>query len=196
MFPHDLSMTIEKIYPGELASPLEIFKLADEYRKAAHALHPLGIRKKPLSRAPMRLVSIQAIELYLNALLLHCGNTPAKVRGLQHDLEDRTEQAIACGLKLRVKTAEHLKTMGRNREYLVMRYGPEMASTASQINRLYATLEEISSKVSRLLGIDVSPSDSLDVKHARAGKPQGAMKKTGAPNIRDLTCPNHELRTD
>ena len=195
MLLHGPLMTVEKIYPGELASPLEILRLADEYRKAAHALHPLGIRKKPLSRAPMRLVSIQAIELYLNALLLHCGNTPAKVRGLQHDLEDRTEQAVACGLKLRVKTAEHLKTMGRNREYLVMRYGPEMASTASQINRLYATLEEVSSKVSKLLGTDVSSPDGREFKQARPEKSQGGTKKKGAPNISDSTCPKLQVRS-
>ena len=187
-------MSVEKNYPGELASPLEIFRLAEEYRKSAHALHPLGIRKKPLSRAPMRLVSIQAIELYLNALLLHCGNTPAKVRGLQHNLEDRTEQAIACGLKLRVKTARHLKTMGRNREYLVMRYGPEMSSTASQINRLYATLEEVASKVARLLGAEQSSLNGFTLKQSKVGKQQ-ANTKESIGDIRDLTSSGSRLET-
>ena len=144
-------MGCEVNYPGELASPSEIFALAEEYRKATHALHGLGVRGKPLTRAPMRFVAIQAIELYLNALLLSSGHEPAAVRGMQHNLEKKAELAVLCGLKLRVKTADHLKTMGRSREYLVMRYGPELASTASQINRLQATLDEISRKVSELL---------------------------------------------
>jgi hypothetical protein len=38
-----------------------------------------------------------------------------------------------------------------NREYLVTRYGPEMTSTASQINRLTATLEEVAIKVTKVV---------------------------------------------
>ena len=144
-------MGYEPKYPGELASSIEIFALAEEYKKAAHALQALGVRGKPLTRAPMRLAAIHAIELYLNALLLNQGYDPAEVRGLQHNLQRRTELAVFCGLKLRVKTMDHIKTMGRTREYLIMRYGPELASTASQINRLQATLEEVSTKVSGLL---------------------------------------------
>jgi hypothetical protein len=34
-----------------------------------------------------------------------------------------------------------------NREYLVMRYGPETKVTASQVNRLSATLAEVAGKV-------------------------------------------------
>lgn len=34
-----------------------------------------------------------------------------------------------------------------SREYLITRYGPELASTLSQINRLSATLEEVATKV-------------------------------------------------
>lgn len=142
-------MKDEASYPGELASPSDVYALAEEYRKAAHALSPLGVRREPLSRAPMRLLAIQAIELYLNALLLSSGHSSAKVRGMQHNLENRIKLAADCGLTLRVKTKEHLNAMERKREYLVMRYGPEMASTASQINRLLATLEEVSTKVSK-----------------------------------------------
>lgn len=136
-----------KTYPGDLATPDEIRRLAEEYRRAAHHLVELGRRADPLSRAPFRLSAIHAIELYLNALLLHQGHSPSRVRGMQHDLVARTELAIASGLTLRKRTAAHLLDMANKREYLVTRYGPEMTATVSQINRLTATLEEVAAKV-------------------------------------------------
>ena len=134
-------------YPGELAAPHEIRRLADEYRQAAHMLLTLGRRGDPLSRAPFRFAAIHAIELYLNALLLHQGQEPGLVRGLQHNMAARTDMAIAGGLHLRKRTAAHLHAMAGNREYLVTRYGPEMTATVSQVNRLTATLEEVANKV-------------------------------------------------
>lgn len=141
----------QKHYPGELATPDEIRLLADEYRKAAHLLHQIGRPGAPLSRAPYRLSAIHAIELYLNALLLHRGHAPRVIRGMQHDLGERASLAIASGLALRWRTAAHLSALAQTREYLVTRYGPELSGTACQINRLEATLEEVSSKVTRLL---------------------------------------------
>jgi hypothetical protein len=38
-----------------------------------------------------------------------------------------------------------------NREYLVTRYGAEMTSTVSQINRLTATLDEVANKVTAMI---------------------------------------------
>ena len=134
-------------YPGEMAAPEQLLLLADEYRRAAHLLRPLGRPGEQLSRAPFRLLAIHAIELYLNALLLHRGHTPSQVRGLQHDLAQRSELAVAAGLKLRSRTAAHLAAIARNREYLVIRYGPELHRTSSQINRLTATLDELAKKV-------------------------------------------------
>ena len=136
-----------KTYPGESATPEQILKLAEEYRKAAHLLLQLGRRGDPLSRAPYRLSAIHAIELYLNALLLFMGQETSRIRGLQHNLAARSEVAIANGLQLRKRTAAHLSAMVGNREYLVTRYGPEMTATTSQINRLTATLEEVATKV-------------------------------------------------
>jgi hypothetical protein len=104
-----------------------------------------------LSRAPCRLTAIQSIELYLNALLLHVGHEPSRIRGMQHDLFARTDLAIASGLHLRKRTAAHLSMMTGNREYLVTRYGPEMTATSSQINRLTATLEEVANKVTSMM---------------------------------------------
>ncbi|MGE3371535.1 MAG: hypothetical protein AB7I79_22575 [Rhizobiaceae bacterium] len=117
----------------------------------------LGRRGDPLSRAPCRLSAIHAIELYLNALLLFRGQETSRIRGLQHDLAARTQMAIANGLQLRKRTAEHLSAMAGNREYLVTRYGPEMTATISQINRLTATLDEVANKVSAMMAAPNRP---------------------------------------
>jgi hypothetical protein len=138
-------------YPGELATANDVRLLADHYRKAAHLLQQMGKPGDPLSRAPFRLAAIHAIELYLNALLLHRGIDPRRIRAMQHDLAQRTQMAASNGLHLRVRTAAHLWTVAEQREYLATRYGPELAGTASQVNRLAATLEEVGRKVTLLL---------------------------------------------
>lgn len=135
-------------YPGEQASPERMLMLADEYRSAALNLLERGRRGKPLSWAPFRLTAIQAIELYLNVFLLQNGHSPAQVRGMQHDLDRRAKSAIDAGLRLRRRTADHLHRLSVQREYLVTRYAPEQVASASQINRLNATLEEVAKKVS------------------------------------------------
>jgi hypothetical protein len=134
-------------YPGQGASVLELRTLADEYRRAAHLLVQLGRPGKPLSRAPLRLAAIHAIELHLNALLLHRGHAPAAIRGLQHDLPARAALAREAGLHLRLKTRDHLEALGRNREYLASRYAPEQGASLSEVNRLMATLDEVARKV-------------------------------------------------
>ncbi len=147
-----------KQYPGELASPRQLYELAEEYRKAAHFLLQLRQSRKPLTSAPFRLSAIQAIELYLNALLLQHGYLPGQLRGLQHDLWARTEFAISKGLRLRIRTVDHLQLLSQSREYLVTRYSPELVATASQINRLTATLEEVAEKISAQLSKPKAPS--------------------------------------
>lgn len=134
-------------YPGDLATPEEVLRLADAYRQAAMTLAGLGRRGDPVSRAPYRQAAIHAIELYLNALLLRAGHAPGLIRGLQHDFVARSALATACGLILRKRTAEHLTTIASTREHLVTRYGPELTSTLAQLNRLAATLDEIATKV-------------------------------------------------
>ncbi len=59
--------------------------------------------------------------------------------------------AIDAGLNLRKRTAEHLETLTSKREYLVTRYGPEMTATLSQVNRVTATLEELSQKAGKIV---------------------------------------------
>jgi|SRR3984957_12797222 hypothetical protein len=88
-----------------------------------------------------------AIELYLNALLLRAGHPPSLIRGLRHDFSARADLAITCGLLFRRRTAAHLRMIAATREHLVTRYGPELTSTLTQLNRLAATLDEIATKV-------------------------------------------------
>jgi hypothetical protein len=134
-------------YPGALATPIDVLRLADEYRQAAKAIAGLGRRGDPVSMAPYRLMAIHAVELYLNALLLHVGHDQRRIRALHHNLAVRTDLSVTNGLLLRKKTEAHLRALAENREYLITRYGPELASTLSQINRLAATLEEVAGKV-------------------------------------------------
>ena len=108
---------------------------------------PHDTRGNVASRAPWRLLAVHAIELYLNAFLLHAGGEPGSIRGLQHDLSARAERAIAKGLTLRKLTTQHLATVTVDREYLVVRYSPDLLSSMSQINQLAATLEELAEKV-------------------------------------------------
>ena len=135
-----------QVYPGETAAPVELVRLADEYRAAAKTLRENGRRGDPLSRAPFRLNAIHAIELYLNAFLLSTGHPARDLRRHHHDLGARTELALVAGLQLRKRTAAPLRSLTETREYLVSRYDPAVAS-ASQLNRLEATLDEIAKKV-------------------------------------------------
>lgn len=136
-----------RYYPGDAASVVDLVRHADAFRVAAHALLKTGQKRAPSSWAPFGLCAIHAIELYLNALLQHFGATPSKIRGMQHNLAARTSLAIEKGLVLRKRTAAHLAAMHETREYLILRYGPEIISRMSQINRLSATLEEVSQRV-------------------------------------------------
>ena len=138
-------------YPGALASPSEVLRLAAEYHEAAKFLATRGRKGQPISRAPYRLTAIHAVELYLNAFLLHSGLDHGFVRGLQHDLAARTDLSLKHGLNLRKRTATHLRTMAAAREYLVSRYGPELSSSLSQLNRLSATLAEVAGKVEPII---------------------------------------------
>ena len=96
-----------KAYPGEVATPNDIRQLADEYRGVAHDLMGRGKRGNPSSWAPARMTAIQAIELYLNALLLARGVKPAEIRGYQHDLRKRTANPAVSALRLRQRTLFH-----------------------------------------------------------------------------------------
>lgn len=136
-------------YPGERVSPHELRRLAEAYRGVAYVAAGSIQRGDPLTAAPMRLLALHAVELNLSALLLLRGHSPPGLRRLGHDLAARLALASACGLVLRRRTAEHIEAVAQGREYLVARYGPELLGTASQINRLLATMDEVAAKVGR-----------------------------------------------
>lgn len=134
-------------YPGENASVEQLLELAKEFRSAAQELLDRGKKGKPITRAPSRLCANHSLELYLSAYLRHRGMSAKEVRGLQHHLGRRGQLVREKGLILRKATEEHLGQMTDGREYLVMRYGPELTPTVTQINRLFATLDEVAKKV-------------------------------------------------
>jgi len=136
-----------KPYPGSLASENELICLAGWYQNAATTLFSRSLPKDPLAHAPSRLCAIHAIELYLNVFLIRCGEPPDRIRSRQHNLAERFEAARAHGLSLKKKTIEHLSRMTDDREYLVMRYGPELAAEVPPVNRLLATLNDVAAKV-------------------------------------------------
>lgn len=149
-----MTITEDTAYPGSRASAQEIALLAIEYQRAAQTLLANGRKGEAISRAPYRLCAIHAVELYLNAFLLSVGEKPEQIRSRHHNLAERTSLAIAHGLKLRKKTADHLTRMTEAREYLVSRYDPGNGASLSEVNRLTATLEEIAEKVRKaVLGV-------------------------------------------
>lgn len=137
-------------YPGSDAEPASLLKMAEQYRLAADVLLPHGQRRAPITFAPWRLLAIHAVELHLNALLRARGHSSAAIRGMKHNLAARTEAAIAAGLVLKKRTAKHLRSLTETREYLIIRYDPEL-STTSQLNRLKATLDEVADKTAVMI---------------------------------------------
>lgn len=161
----------DRPYPGETATANQVLALAEVYRQAAGAALGLSRRGVAISRAPYRLLAIHAIELHLNALLLHAGHDAGQVRGMQHDLAERCRKALALGLPLRKRTVAHLAELAGSREYLVTRYGPEMAATLPNTNRLAATLNDIADKTAAWLA---RPPGTLTVeRRLRAGASTG-----------------------
>ena len=145
--PPGLIETRTPSYPGTEASVGTVMTLADAYWDAAHRLLPQIEKGRSVSSTPARLCAIQSIETYLNAFLLFHSVDRKQVRGLQHDLAERTRLAVEKGLSLRRRTAEHLVRLSDQRDYLMVRYGPEQLSDLFEINRMFATLKEIAEKV-------------------------------------------------
>ncbi|HEU0161277.1 MAG TPA: hypothetical protein VFQ69_02640 [Rhizomicrobium sp.] len=137
----------KKNYPGETATPEQILELAEEYRAAAKATRTQHRANIPHSLAPCRFLAAHAIELYLNAFLRKTGRKPEYVRGMQHNFSLRAQESKDAGLVLREKTFAHLSKMKDDQEYLTTRYGAEGFPTVTQINRLLATVAELSGKV-------------------------------------------------
>jgi len=134
-------------YPGSTASAVELIRLADTYLDAATQLMNSACKKRPLSYAPARLCAIHAIEIYLNAVMRIHGVPAVEIRARMHNLANPEFTAL---LKLRKKTALHLAEMTARREYLISRYAPDMTAQHTELNRLQATLNEVSTKTRKL----------------------------------------------
>jgi hypothetical protein len=142
-------MNVERqdFYPGELASAQETLDLANEYRGAAETLWPTGEKLAANLRAPYRLLGIHSVELYLNALLRFGGLATPQIRGLQHNLADRSARMREHGVVLRNRTLKHLETLTVSREYLHVRYDSERRVKMTELNALAATLNDVARKV-------------------------------------------------
>lgn len=135
-------------YHGKAAGVRGILNLATQYQDATNKL---GESSSKPSQIPLRLLAIHAMELYLNAFLLAKGVDPATIRNLGHDLGLRTRMASDAGLVLRKQTVAHLARLSESNEYRLIRYAPELISALSQLNRVMATLDELSRKVRKML---------------------------------------------
>lgn len=143
-------------YPGEEATIAQLLALAEQYYHAYCQVSKNPSSDRAFASAPARLLAIQAIELYLNVFLRSAGESPQDVRGLQHDLGKKTALAVERGLVLRRRTIEHLMALTSGREYLSSRYGPELSSTWSNMNRIGATLYELLKKVQPIVSATVA----------------------------------------
>jgi hypothetical protein len=134
-------------YPGSDANAYDIARLAAEYPHAATVILVHDERREILSLAPVRMLTVHAIELYLHAFLVAVGVPPVQIRGFQHDFASKVNLAGEKGLILRRKTARHISTIAERREYLVLRYEPEQMTDRPELNRVLATLKELAEKV-------------------------------------------------
>jgi hypothetical protein len=145
-------------YPGKAAGVRGILNLAKQYQDSAKKL---GESSSKSNQAPRRLLALHAMELYLNAFLIAKGVDPAAICGLQHDLGKRARLASEAGLVLRKRTVAHLATLSSRNEYDAIKYALELMSTLSQVNRVMATVDELSRKVRKALRVRPQPPPAL-----------------------------------
>lgn len=137
-------------YPGSTATADEMLRLAETYHLSALRLLDEARGGDAIARAPGRFCAVHAIELYLDAFLRALGESPCRLRAHGHDLRMRAALAMDHGLALRAKTRLHLIRLTLDREYLMLRYGPDRAASVCELNRLTATLAEVARKVRHL----------------------------------------------
>jgi len=135
-------------FPSSAADVQGVLNLAMQYQDATIKL---GEPSPKPSQVPRHLLALHATELYLNAFLLAKGVAPTTIRGFRHDLGERARIASEAGLVLRKRTVAHLATLSASNDYHVIRYASELLSPLSQMNRVMATLDELSRKVRKAL---------------------------------------------
>jgi hypothetical protein len=90
---------------------------------------------------PARFLMVHAIEMYLLSWLVHHHASTDR----KHDFKTKIENATKEGLHLRKKTYAHIATL--QTEYYFLRYGANESIPMPPLNRLQATLHEVSKKV-------------------------------------------------
>jgi hypothetical protein len=150
-----------KDYPGSETTALQLKELAMHYADAACVFEKLPHTPKGLALVPFRLLAIHAIELTFNAVLVHNSVKAEEIRAMHHDLRAHMVMAETFGLKLRPKTVKHICDLTANREYLVHRYDPAESLRAGHLNRLIATLREVSKKTNQLLAAEKAPPNAV-----------------------------------
>lgn len=129
----------------------EILTLATRYKDAAIQL---GCASPKQAGLPLRLLALRSIGFYLDGLLLAKGFDHATIRGLEQDLAERSRIAVDIGLVLRKRTAAHLFILSSSGECRIITHGLALGPL-SQINRVMATLDEVSRKVPTVLRASV-----------------------------------------
>lgn len=69
---------------------------------------------------------------------------------MSHDLSQRASLFTPQHLKLQARTIKHLQKLSENREYLVIRYAPDIWAP-SQLNEIKATLKDVAKKTTALI---------------------------------------------
>lgn len=153
LFP-PATLASEPIVSADTAYDLsaEYVGLAAQYRDAAGTLRAHLPKTSPRPVAPIRFCALQAVELYLCAYLMQRGIPFKDARSQQHNLRVLVDSAIQNGFRLRQKTVRHLHLISETREYFTMRYGPEIPPGANELQRLFATLDEVASRVAPKAG--------------------------------------------
>jgi hypothetical protein len=146
-------------YPGATATVADLIAMAEEYRRAAHLLLDPSTSSLARAKAPGRYCALHAIELFGNAVSRHDGMKHGEIRCRNHDL-DHTH--LLDRLVLRTKTRSHLLSMTQGREYLRLRYAPDMLDDLAPVNRLLATLDEVAKKAQAVCSAPRRPGAACD----------------------------------
>ena len=115
MTPKELKAAVQA-EADERTTPELYFMTARAYHASARLLMKNPIPRLGHGDQPIRALLHHAVELYLKALLLHSGMSPAQLRGRHgHDYEQLVDEALKRGLVLApvfVATLETLQELG------------------------------------------------------------------------------------
>jgi hypothetical protein len=122
MTPKELKAAVQA-EADERTSPQIYFMTARAYHVSARSLMKNRIPKLVHRDQPIRALFHHAAELYLKALLLHSGMTPAQLRGRHgHDYEQLVDEALKRGLVLAPVFVDTLKTLQQLGAFSLARY--------------------------------------------------------------------------